>query len=90
MAIAFAEYELRLYQRIRPEEFVEKVVKPGSPEAPNVKCRHLVAMINWANKVGGGCLRGATPPWCGQPSSPGPARWKRAGRPPFRLATGSP
>jgi len=61
MAIAFAEYELRLYQRIRPEEFVEKVVKPGSPDAPNVKCRHLVAMINWANKVGGGSLRRATP-----------------------------
>ena len=52
MGLAFAEQELRLYQRIRPEEFIEKVVHPGSVDAPNVKCRHLVAMIGWANQVG--------------------------------------
>ena len=52
LAAAFAEQELSLYQRIRPEEFVEKVVHPGSTDAPNVKCRHLVAMIGWANQIG--------------------------------------
>ena len=74
MALSFAEQELRLYQRIRPEEFIEKVVHPGSVEAPNVKCRHLVAMISWANQVRPGSWAPTTAP--GQSRMPV--------RPPFR------
>jgi len=43
--------ELQLYQTIRPEEFLEKLIWKGGMEELNEKTKYLFSLIDWANQV---------------------------------------
>lgn len=44
--------ELKLYQTIRPEEFLEKLIWKGAEGEVNPKTKNLFALIDWMNQLG--------------------------------------
>ena len=43
--------ELKFYEAIKPEEFLEKLIWSGGSEEVNPKTRTLFTMIDWVNQV---------------------------------------
>jgi len=51
-ATLLAAIELKFFQGIEPEEFLEKLTWKGAADEVNPKTRNLFGLINWVNQLG--------------------------------------
>jgi hypothetical protein len=51
LAQILCNIELKFYQAIRPEEFLEKLIWSGTDGEKNPKTKNLFTMIEWVNQV---------------------------------------